>query len=72
MSNYLGSLKSFSVEYAAADEVVTPAGEKLQFLNSGDITVQRPNKLYAIRKGAAGNSEIILDGKTLALFSKTG
>ena len=70
MSSYLGSLKGFSVEYAAVDEVVTPEGQKLQFLHSGDIIVQRPNKLYAIRKGAAGNSEIFLDGKTLALYSK--
>ena len=70
MSNYLGGLKSFSVEYAAADEVVTPEGEKLQFLHSGQILVQRPDKLYAVRRGAAGAAEMILDGKEFTLYGK--
>lgn len=70
MSKYLGGLKSFAVEYSAVDEVVTPEGEKLQFLHSGAITVQRPDKLYAIRRGAAGTAEVFLGGKGLILFSK--
>jgi hypothetical protein len=70
MSNYLGGLKSFSVEYSTVDEVVTPEGQKLQFLHSGEITMQRPDKLYAIRKGAAGTAEVFLDGKGLTLFAK--
>ncbi len=70
MSNYLGGLKEFSVEYVAVDEVVTAEGQKLQFLHSGEITVQRPNKLFAIRKGATGTAEMVLDGKTLTLFAE--
>src|SRR3954447_24621304 len=65
LSNYLGALKSFSVEYSAVDEIVTPEGQKLQFLHSGEITVQRPDKLYAIRRGAAGIAEVFIDGKGL-------
>jgi hypothetical protein len=70
MSNYLGGLRSFSVEYSSVDEVVTPKGQKLQFLHSGEIMVQRPDKLYAIRRGAAGAAEVFLDGKGLTLFAK--
>jgi hypothetical protein len=70
MSNYLGGLQSFSVEYSSVDEVVTPEGQKLQFLHSGEIMVQRPDKLYAIRRGAAGTAEVFLDGKGLTLFAK--
>ena len=70
MTKYLGSLKSFTVEYAAADEIVTADGQKLQFLHSGEITLQRPGKLYAVRKGAAGDADIFLDGKTLFLYGK--
>jgi hypothetical protein len=70
MSNYLGGLQSFSVEYSSVDEVVTPKGQKLQFLHSGEIMVQRPDKLYAIRRGAAGSAEVFLDGKGLTLFAK--
>lgn len=70
MSSYLGGLKSFSVEYSSVDEVVTPDGQKLQFLHSGEIAVQRPDKLYATRKGAAGIAEVFLDGKWLTLFTR--
>ncbi len=70
MSGYLGGLKSFSVDYTAVDEVVTREGQKLQFLHSGTITVQRPDRLHAIRRGAAGVAELFLDGKHLILSSK--
>jgi hypothetical protein len=70
MSNYLGALKSFSVEYSAVDEIVTPEGQKLQFLHSGEVTVQRPDKLYAIRRGAAGIAEVFIDGHGLTLYGK--
>ena len=70
MSNYLGALKSFSVEYSAVDEIVTPEGQKLQFLHSGEITVQRPDKLYVIRRGAAGIAEVFIDGHGLTLYGK--
>jgi hypothetical protein len=71
MSTYLGSLKSFAVEYAASDEIVTPEGQKLQFLHSGEISVERPNRLHAVRKGAAGTAEIFLDGNRLFLYGKS-
>ena len=32
--------------------------------------MQRPDKLYVTRNGAAGTAEVFLDGKTLTLFSK--
>ena len=70
MSNYLGDLKEFSVDFSAVDEVVTTEGQKLQFLHSGDIIVQRPDKLFAVRKGAAGTAEMFLDGKSLTLFAE--
>jgi len=70
MSNYLGGLQSFSVDFSAVDEVVTPEGQKLQFLFSGEIAIQRPNKLYAIRTGAAGAAEVILNDKGLVLYGK--
>ena len=70
MSNYLGGLRSFSFEYSAVDEVVTPEGQKLQFIHSGEIMVQRPDRLHATRRGAAGTAEVFLDGKDLTLFGK--
>jgi len=71
MTDYLGGLKSFSLEYAAADEIVTPEGQKLQFLHSGELTMERPNRFHAVRKGAAGIAEIFLDGPKLFLYGKS-
>jgi len=68
MSAYVGGLGSFSVEYAAVDEVVTTDGQKLQFLHSGQLTMQRPDRLHAVRRGAAGTAELFLDGSRLTLF----
>ncbi len=70
MSAYLGGLRSFSVDYAAADEVVTTDGQKLQFLHSGTLIVQRPDRLHALRRGAAGVAEMVLDGQHLLLFAR--
>jgi hypothetical protein len=70
MSNYLGGLRGFSVEYAAVDEVVTREDQKIQFLHSGEIVVQRPDRLYALRGGAAGAAEVFLDDRGLTLFGR--
>jgi hypothetical protein len=70
MSEYLGSLQRFSVDYDVETEVVSYDGQKLQFASSGEIEVQRPDKLHASRKGAVAEFELILDGKVLSLFGK--
>ncbi|MEI5680731.1 DUF2092 domain-containing protein [Mesorhizobium sp. CCNWLW179-1] len=70
MSEYLGSLERFSVDYDVETEVVSYDGQKLQFASSGEIKVQRPDKLYASRKGAVADVELILDGSALTLYGK--
>lgn len=70
MSAHLGGLRSFSVEYMAVDEVVTTDGQKLQFLHSGSLTAQRPDRLHAVRRGAAGTAEMVLDGRNLVMFGR--
>lgn len=70
MSTYLGGLRSFSVAYAAVDEVVTTDGQKLQFLHSGELLAQRPDRLRALRRGASGTAEMVLDGRELILFGR--
>jgi len=70
MSKYLGSLQRFSVDYDVETEVVSYEGQKLQFISSGAIEVQRPNKLHASRKGPVANFELTLDGSVLSLFGK--
>lgn len=70
MSEYLGSLQRFSVDYDVETEVVSYEGQKLQFSSSGEIKVQRPDKFHASRKGAIADLELILDGSALTLYGK--
>jgi hypothetical protein len=67
MSGYLGSLQAFSVDFKVVDEIVSKNGEKLQFLSSGVVTLQRPNMLQVSRRGAAGDAELFLDGDSLVI-----
>lgn len=70
MATYLGALPHFSVDYDIETEVVSLEGQKLQFSSSGGIEIQRPNKLYASRKGAYADVEMVLDGSMLTLYGK--
>src|SRR3990172_8751646 len=69
MSDYLAKLKQFRVQTENTLEVVLISGQKLQFDNPVDVTIKRPNKLRADRKGDVFNQEFYYDGKTLTLFS---
>jgi hypothetical protein len=68
MSSYLGGLQSFTAQYDVEIDTVSYEGEKLQFSSSGELTVQRPNKLYVTRKGAIVDAEFILDGTAVTIF----
>jgi hypothetical protein len=70
MADYLSALQSFSVEYDVEVDVVSFEAEKLAFSSSGDVTVQRPDRLHATRKGARADAEIFLDGKNLTILGR--
>ena len=65
--SYLAGLKTFSLETHSTLEVVLHSGQKIQFDNSVDVTVQRPNKLHAMRRGDLMHQALFYDGKTLTL-----
>jgi hypothetical protein len=66
-TDYLAGLKQFSVDTHATIEAVLDSGQKLMFDNAASVTVQRPNKLVARRKGDLVNQIFYYDGKTLTL-----
>lgn len=68
-TDYLASLERFSVDGQAALEVVLTSGQKLQFDNSVALTVERPNKLRAVRKGEVADQVFYYDGNQLTLFN---
>jgi hypothetical protein len=69
MSDYLAKLKQFRVQTENTLEVLLISGQKLQFDNPVDVTIKRPNKLRADRKGDVFNQEFYYDGKTLTLYN---
>ena len=70
MSDYLGSLKSFSFRAENTVDMVMPSGQKLQAGGNVDVAIQRPNRFRVNRKGDIGDQEFYFDGKTLTLYGK--
>jgi len=70
MSNYLGSLKSFSYDFDVDSEVILSTGEKLQISASGTTKVRRPDGIYFFLHSGNGSGEIYFDGKSINLYGK--
>ena len=69
MTTYLAGLKQFSLRTENSLEVVTTEGQKIQFVAPAALTVSRPNKLMAERRGDIVDQSFYYDGKTLTLFN---
>ena len=70
MSDYLAAQKAISFGYDATYEVITKDDQKLALVSSGDITLNRPDKIRATRSGGFADVEFLFDGKTLTLLGK--
>ena len=69
MTDYLASLKQFSVHTQNTLEDVLDSGHRVDFDVSADVIISRPNKLRADRKGDLLNQVFYYDGKTLTLYN---
>jgi hypothetical protein len=69
MTDHLSSLPRFSVNGHGILEVVLTSGQKLQFDNDVTLTLERPNKLVATRRGEVTEQGLWFDGENLSLFS---
>ncbi|MCX7305509.1 MAG: DUF2092 domain-containing protein [Hyphomicrobiales bacterium] len=70
MSDYLVSQKAISFNYDAELEIVTSDLQKLGFVSSGSVTLNRPDKLRVTRKGGFADVELAYDGKNLGALGK--
>lgn len=70
MSDHMGTLTKFSMDYDTDLEIVTSEGQKLQLSASGKIAVSRPDGAYITRDGAIASTEMFYDGKVLTLLGK--
>lgn len=69
MSDYLASRQQFTAKAESTLEVVLTSGQKLQYDSPATLSVSRPNRLHAHRKGDIANQEFFYDGKTLTLYN---
>jgi hypothetical protein len=69
MTDYLGSLKQFSVHTQNDIEDVLDSGQRVDLDVSASVIVSRPNKLRAERKGDLIDQIFYYDGKTLTLYN---
>ncbi|MDO9596084.1 MAG: DUF2092 domain-containing protein [Azoarcus sp.] len=69
MTTYMAGLKQFSAQTENTLEVVTIDGQKIQFTSPATVTVSRPDKLMAERRGDIVDQAFYYDGKTLTLYN---
>jgi hypothetical protein len=70
MSNYVSSQKTIELAFDSDIEVITPELEKIQFTNSGEALLSRPDRLRAHRVGGYADVELCFDGKTASVLGK--
>jgi len=71
MSDYVSSQKTIELTFDSDIEVITPQLEKIQFTNSGELLLSRPDKLRAHRLGGYAEVELFFDGKTVSVHGKS-
>ena len=70
MTDYVSSQKIISATYDTDIEVITDNLQKIQFASSGQMLLNRPDKVRASRVGGYADVEMVFDGKTLTVLGK--
>jgi hypothetical protein len=70
MSDYVSSQKTIQLTFDSDIEIITPQLEKIQFTNSGEALLSRPDKLRAHRVGGYADVEMFFDGKIVSVYGK--
>jgi len=69
MTTYLAGLKQFSARTENTIEIVTNDLQKIQFVAPASITVSRPDKLLAERRGDIEDQSFFYDGRSLTIYN---
>jgi hypothetical protein len=69
MAEHVQALKEFSFHTENAIDVVVSAGMKLQFAESVDMHVRRPDRFLATARGDLRTQNLYYDGKTITLLN---
>lgn len=68
-TTFLAGQQKFNVDTESTIEIVLESGQKLQFDHAATLTVQRPNRLRAERRGDLIDQVLYYDGKALTLYN---
>jgi hypothetical protein len=68
MADYLTGQKSLAAKFDSDIEIITPELQKIQFASSGELKMNRPDKLRIRRTGGYADVELVYDGKTVSLY----
>jgi len=69
MTDYLGSLKKFSVHTQNTLEELPDFGHRVDYEVAANVIISRPNRLRAERRGEMVDQVFYYDGKTLTLYN---
>jgi hypothetical protein len=72
MADYLVAQQTIRFTFDSDIEVITPQMEKIQFTNSGEALLSRPDKLRAHRLGGYSDVELVFDGNTISILDRGG
>jgi hypothetical protein len=70
MSDFMSSHPKLSFSYQSTIETVSDDMQKLQFVSSGNVTLNRPDKIRVTRTGGLIDSELVFDGSMLSILGK--
>lgn len=71
MTDYLAAQQTISLTFDSDIEVITPQMEKIQFTNSGEALLSRPDKLRVRRIGGYSDVELVFDGATISIHGRS-
>jgi len=70
MSDYVRNQKTIELTFDSDIEVITRQLEKIQFTNSGEVLLSRPDKLRAHRVSGHTDVALFFDGKTVSVLGR--
>jgi len=71
MTDYMGSLQTFSMHTENTYEDVLDTGQKVQYNYASSVVISRPDKLRAERMDGQENQVIVYDGEMLSIYERS-
>ena len=70
MADYMAAQQTLAIRFDSSIEVITPQLEKIQFTNSGQALLSRPNRLFAHRMGGYSDVALSFDGQQVSILAR--